>query len=97
MMAACRKDGVMKTTVAFSVLAAVSFVAIPVSASAECVGYHQSKTVSISAPAPKTAETATAPAATQAADAGTPAKSSAPDNLVADLTSSGSPAEVKAE
>lgn len=87
----------MKTTVAFSVLAAVSMVAIPVSASAECVGYHQSKVVSTSQPVPVAAVPETEPATSQTAQAETPAVSPVPSNLVADLAVDGEVPKSKAQ
>jgi hypothetical protein len=86
----------MNTTVAFSVLAAISMAAIPASAGAGCVGSHQSKVVSTSQPAPVVAAPATETAASQTAQAETPAASSG-SNVVADLAATDAPAKVKAE
>lgn len=87
----------MKTTVAFSVLAAISMAAIPASAGADCTGYHQSKVVSTSQPAPVVAAPATETAASQTARAETPAASSAQPNIVADLAATGAAPKSKAE
>jgi hypothetical protein len=87
----------MKTTVAFSVLAAVSMVAIPVSASADCVGYHQSKVVSTSQSMPVAAAPVAEPVTSQTAQVETSAASSAPSNLVADLAVAGTTPKSKAE
>lgn len=83
----------MKTTVAFSIFAAVSMVALPVSAGADCTGYHQSKVVTASQPAP----VATPAAETATAQSEAPAASAAPANLVADLAAAGETAKPKAE
>jgi len=87
----------MKTTVAFSVFAAISMVAIPASADADCVGYHQSKVVSTSQSVPVAAAPTTEPAASQTAQAETPAVSSAQPNMVADLATSDATPASKAE
>ena len=87
----------MKTTVAFSVLAAVAMVAIPMSASADCAGHHQSKVVSKSQPAPVAAVPATEPAGFRTAQAEQPVAAPASSSVVADMAAADEASKDKAE